>query len=169
MAGVSDNVFEQHALSRAKMAIKKRFLVERREKMFIRHPVIKSALALAEQHPQWQLTAYWMLTAYVFLLRVPSECLPLTVVVGDIQFGVSQEEQAELHLSPDEIVLCLKTRKIVYLAASCTGCAGAGGAKRRAQCTCWGNSSLGCRLGQSPSLVCLHQRRWQTSDGFLPS
>ena len=111
LAGQPDQVFQEPALQRAKVAIKKRLLFIPREPMFIRHPMLIEALQYAEAFPKWKLTVTWMLTAYVFMARVPSECLPLTIVNGEVKFGVAQRHQSELHLKDNEVVLCLKRRK----------------------------------------------------------
>ena len=90
LAGKPDQVFDEPALRRAKVAIKKRLLFIPRERMFIRHPMLLKSLKHANEVPKWKLTVPWMLAAYVFMTRVPSECLPLTIGNGEVEFGKAQ-------------------------------------------------------------------------------
>ena len=56
--------------------------------------------------PEWTTTVMWSLTAYIFLLRVPSECLPFIVGGGDFLRGV----QSSLCIRSECIGLQLRTR-----------------------------------------------------------
>ena len=58
--------------------------------------------------PSWKLTVFWALTAYVFLLRVPSECLP--IVTGDGRCDNGQN-QATIVVKETCIELALMRRK----------------------------------------------------------
>lgn len=95
-------------LRRARCAIDKRRRFVSREKLFIQLPVVRRLLDLGDKASQWRLHAMLFLTSYVFLLRVPSEALP--IVLG----GVGSEHgklQSVIELLPDQIVLHLARRK----------------------------------------------------------
>ena len=110
--GFSDDVFSSSALRRAKVAIDKRQLWKPRPKMWIGQEQLQHVMTLLVDSPGWRPTALWMLAAYVFKLRVPSECLPMVVGVGDnTTFGQEQPSQSIIYPGSDEIVLCLKRRK----------------------------------------------------------
>lgn len=80
--------------------------------MWVGQQQLQQVMALVADSPQWKSTAVWMLAAYVFKLRVPSECLPMVVGIGDSStYGQAQTSQSIIHIGESEIVLCLKTRK----------------------------------------------------------
>ena len=84
--------------------------------MWVGQQQLQQVMALVADSPQWKSTAVWMLAAYVFKLRVPSECLPMVVGIGDSStYGQAQTSQSIIHIGESEIVLCLKTRKNRYV------------------------------------------------------
>ena len=100
-----------HACHR-QVSIDKRKLWRPRPKMWVGQQQLQQVMALVADSPQWKSTAVWMLAAYVFKLRVPSECLPMVVGIGDSStYGQAQTSQSIIHIGESEIVLCLKTRK----------------------------------------------------------
>ena len=101
------HVFDDPVLRRAKVAVAKRGGFKKRVPMFIRLDVIRAMLALVLEEPVWVLTAMWCLTAYTFLLRVPSECLTLTIGGG----SEDDCQHSSLLGHDDSIVLVLKSRK----------------------------------------------------------
>ena len=101
------HVFDDPVLRRAKVAVAKRGGFKKRVPMFIRLDVIRAMLALVLVEPVWVLTAMWCLTAYTFLLRVPSECLTITIGGG----SEDDCQHSSLLGHDDCIVLVLKSRK----------------------------------------------------------
>ena len=79
--------------------------------MFVRLDTVRRIVSAAREDASLWVTAMWSLTAYAFLLRVPSERLPISIGIGDIMYGQAQHRQAIVHVLEDEIVLCLKRRK----------------------------------------------------------
>ena len=75
--GLSVDVFAHPSLARAKEAIKKRRLVMPRQQTWIGHDVLVRLLILAADRPELNELAMIFLASYAFLLRVPSECLPM--------------------------------------------------------------------------------------------
>ena len=82
LVGVSTEVFAHTALKRAKVAIAKAQAFKAREPMFIRGTLVAQLVDLATTSPALKSLAFLCLTAYVFLLRVPSEALPIMAHVG---------------------------------------------------------------------------------------
>ena len=79
LGGCPTVVFDDPALRRAGLAIDKRFPSVPREKRFVRFGHIQEMAALAESVPRWRIPFLVFLSAYTFMLRVPSECLPVAV------------------------------------------------------------------------------------------
>jgi len=107
LARKSTSVFDDPAVKRAKRAIVKRGNFKSRPPMFLQHNMISAmfervytADRLALEH-----VAMLFLVTYTFLLRLPSEALP--IVRGSV--GVANNEQSCLYLSGD--LLCLKLAK----------------------------------------------------------
>ena len=116
-------VFEHHAIERAKASIAKRGNFRKRPRRWIRRLIpsvlhySKSAmlfrtslcrqqvveiLRFCKENRQYQRYAMLYLFTYIFLLRLPSEALPATI-------GES-EGQTSVLLSTDEITIVLKRR-----------------------------------------------------------
>ena len=83
LVGVSTEVFAHSALKRAKVAIVKAQAFTAREPLFIRGRLVAQLIDMAADSPTMKSIAFVCLTAYVFLLRVPSEALPLVAHVAD--------------------------------------------------------------------------------------
>ena len=77
LAGASTAVFGHPSLKRTRNAIAKRRLCVVREPQFIRQEMVAKCLGLLERKPHLERLVYLCLTAYVFLLRVPSEAIPI--------------------------------------------------------------------------------------------
>jgi hypothetical protein len=100
-------VFENDALRRAKRSIKNRAGFKRRDRMFIQLDTVRRIVV--ECNLPWD--EHWgmlYLFAYVFLLRLPSEALP--VVRGCIGFA-HKDEQASVFMDGEHLCLKLKRRK----------------------------------------------------------
>ena len=100
--GCVAQVFDDPALRRAKASVVKRGCFQPREKMFIQRCApsgvlslvgtctrlfccrakVEALLRLAESHPRWKDCALLFLFSYIFLLRLPSEALPLRMGPG---------------------------------------------------------------------------------------
>ena len=98
---------DQRLLARAKSSIDKRRQFVPRGQYFLRLDMVCMLLRLAEGVPPLLPYAMAFLTSYVFLLRLPSECLPIrTDGVGE-----SADEQAVIEVTGEKISLKLRTRK----------------------------------------------------------
>ena len=77
LENLSTDVFKHPSLRRAKEAIRKRKLFTKRPKTFIRLALLQRMIPLVLERPQLKEFLMLSLTAYIFLLRVPSEAFPL--------------------------------------------------------------------------------------------
>lgn len=75
--GVSADVFRHPNIKRAKEAIRKRMLFQRKPKTFIRLPLLQEMIAMLIEKPVLKELLMLFLASYIFLLRVPSEGLPM--------------------------------------------------------------------------------------------
>ena len=124
--GVSDVVFCSPALKRAKVAVRKCGGFITRPRMFICHDLVRRIVALANKQSatEWPLAMLFLAT-YVFLLRLPSEALPMTVV----NVGCGQGKQSVISLEGEEVCLRLGKRKnlpsgsVIRRACWCKSCA----------------------------------------------
>ena len=105
LAGVATDALNDPALKRAKQAIRKRRGFRARKKLFIQLEVV-SLLMCSEGLD----TAHCMLylAAYVVMLRLPSEALPIARGANGC---ASYEHQNILYMDKDELCLKLKSRK----------------------------------------------------------
>ena len=78
MGGVSTAVFSDVAIKRARTAITKRMQFRSRPKMFIQQHVVKEMLLYATDVIRDMVMLF--LATYIFLLRLPSEALPMVWV-----------------------------------------------------------------------------------------
>ena len=108
LLNMSIGVFDNVAIRRAKTAIDKRRRFIPRGKMFIRAATICDAVALLISQPRHLNTVMCMLTAYIFLLRVPSECLPIVIGKGSY---ANERHAAAVFVEKEEVVLKLSSRK----------------------------------------------------------
>ena len=110
MTSFSTAQMHHHLLKRAARAIDKRRGYIARAPMFIdaemMRRILKGVGSVAT--PRVQDMAMACLTTYVFLLRMPSECLPITVAQGDAS---DAQRQAVVTVGEDAIRLRLKRRK----------------------------------------------------------
>ena len=108
LVNVATTVFDDGAkmLQRAKRAIEKKRKFIARGQMFLRLEVVKELLALADGIEPWRPLAMLFLTSYVFLLRVPSEGLPITV-----NHNGSSDGKALISVEDEAVVLRLTSRK----------------------------------------------------------
>ncbi len=77
LLGVSIAVFAHPSLRRAKAAIAKRGQFVAREPMFVHMSMLQAMVPLMLQRPAERHMLMLILAAYTFLLRVPSEALPM--------------------------------------------------------------------------------------------
>ena len=107
LMGLSCEHLDQRLLERAKKAIDKRRQFIPRGKYFLRRDVVRMILQLADGVPPWKPFAMAYLTSYVFLLRLPSECLP--ICTGSV--GNSADGQAIIEVNSEKVSLQLRSRK----------------------------------------------------------
>ena len=129
LARVSTNALDDKAISRAASAIAKRGNFVPRPKQFVKADLLRRILAATEKSdcPWTKGNAMLFLATYVFSLRVPSECLPMTKLNGPPQAGVTLG-QCTVWLEGDRIYLRLKRRKNkpngseLWLSCWCSSC-----------------------------------------------
>jgi len=80
--GLSVEVFAHPSLRRAKSAIEKRRLTTVRTPQFVRLAMIQRMVAELPTRPELRELVMLLLAAYIFLLRVPSEALPMSAKQG---------------------------------------------------------------------------------------
>lgn len=102
IARVSTDVFDHPSLTRAKRSIDKRCLFQSRSKQFIGFDLLTSLVESSVADGQGLEAALYVL-AYAFLLRVPSEALPILVSPSTVE--VENEKSV---LSCDGVVLRLR-------------------------------------------------------------
>ena len=112
LARAPTNALDDRAISRATSAIAKRGNFVPRPKQFVKADLLRRILVETElPRCSWSKEAAMMfLTAYVFLLRVPSECLPIVKFSGRPQVGAVLG-QSSIWLEGERIYLRLKCRK----------------------------------------------------------
>ena len=106
LVSVETSVFDNSMLKRAQRSIEKKWKFIARGQMFLRLAAVNDLLTLADGISPWRPLAMLFLTSYVFLLRVPSEGLPITVNSNGICDG-----HAVISFDGNELVLKLKSRK----------------------------------------------------------
>ena len=106
--GVSDAACSGPHIKRAKASIQKLGGFVRRKRMFIKHDTMLRIVQRAASMTAHDWTvAMLFLAAYVFLLRLPSEALPMT----SLGVGSGHDEQSVLQLVGDTVCLKLRRRK----------------------------------------------------------
>ena len=103
LVGASTVVFSDDVVKRAKVAVHKRGIFNSRPPMFLRHRVVSRMMVLASCNDALRMTAMLCLISYVFLLRVPSECIPLVFNA----LGEGQQQLPLLWMNEVEGVLTL--------------------------------------------------------------
>lgn len=99
-------VFNHPALARAKRGLRKNETFVARPRLFIRRKMVREILLwVPEGNDSLYRVAVLFALTYAFLLRLPSEALPIALDSTD------SAGQAELSIEGDEAVLKLKTRK----------------------------------------------------------
>ena len=109
LRGATTDVFQEQALARAKMAIRKRGGFKRRERMFIQLDIVRQLLFVCCGHAMDLKWGMLYLFAYVFMLRVPSEALP--VVRGCIGLANNSLHGSMIFLDGGHLCLKLARRK----------------------------------------------------------
>ena len=111
---VSDAAFGAVAVRRAKAAVRKRDALRKRDPQFVRHHLLYRMVVKAKKHFDetkdvacWR-SAMMFLMTYVFMLRLPSETLPISVKKA-LPGHVGQAAVASLE--DGELVLRLESRK----------------------------------------------------------
>ena len=100
-------VFEHPAVARAKVAVEKSTRFEARPKLWIQRHVVEAMLTWCRAHSDYLRFGHLFLLSYAFLLRVPSEALPVVAGRGRAIDGA----QAVLSRDGSDLVLVLRTRK----------------------------------------------------------
>jgi hypothetical protein len=77
VAGCSVQAFSDPAGQRAKMSIDDSVDFERRPPMLLQQPLVRALVLLGRERPEFATHSMLFLCTYVFLLRLPSEALPL--------------------------------------------------------------------------------------------
>ena len=131
---------------KAKMAITKRSQFTSRPRMFLRLAVVKALTKLALQQGD-KASAMLYLAAYVFLLRVPSEGLP----IAKYGSGVGRGENSVSWVKDKQLYLRLLKRKNKLNGSHLTRSCCVLNAQRHALCMCWANMSMDCLM--EPSLL----------------
>jgi len=115
--GVAVDVFREPAIRRCKEAIKKRCIADQRPKMWIQMSMLVEMVNwcelehLVNGNEVAKMYALLFVTTYVFLLRMPSEAIPIKAgKVGG---------QACLYMEHGELVLALAKRYIFVLCREC--------------------------------------------------
>jgi hypothetical protein len=103
------SVFDDPAVKRAKRGVAKRMNFKPRPPMFLQHNILSDMFERVYTADRIELeqVAMLFLVTYVFLLRLPSEALP--IVRGCV--GVANNSQSSLYLSGDMLYLKLAKRK----------------------------------------------------------
>ena len=109
----STTVFLAPELKRAKVAILKKKHFVPREKLFLRQKDVVQLIAFARADSDYTTPAMMYLCTYVFLLRLPSECLPIQIDVG-----LQNRQNFGIHATKDSIELWLPCRKNKQLQGS---------------------------------------------------
>ena len=104
---VSTVALDNPSVKRAKRSIDKRGQFVPRKRMFIRVNVVRELVLNVLSYPAWKDAVMLFLTSYVFLLRVPSEALPICVGSG----GALDGQQSTVCVEKDVVVLHLRRRK----------------------------------------------------------
>ena len=102
-------VFSDDSLRRAKRSIRNRDSFKRRERMFLQLDVVRNIVVACCTQPGNMRWGMLYLLAYVFLLRLPSEALP--VVRGCVGSARNQEFASCIFLEDEHVCLKLKRRK----------------------------------------------------------
>jgi hypothetical protein len=90
---------------RAKLSINDAVDFERRPPMFLQQPLVRALVVLARERPEFETYSMLFLCTYVFLLRLPSEALPLLAHGGDFSLASGDAHGSRV------LVLSLKRRK----------------------------------------------------------
>ena len=104
--GVSLQVFDSPALTRAARSIRASGLFRPREKRWITLPVVERMLEWAKENRGYNTFVALFAISYIFLLRLPSEALPMRIGPVD-----DDSSQSVLEYRDDKLVLNLKRRK----------------------------------------------------------
>ena len=99
-------VFQHASMGRAKAAALKRLNFEKRPKKWIRREMLEKLLLWCQDNVEFARYGFLFLVSYVFLLRLPSEALP-------IQHGRGGEESACLTLQDNKLTLVLRRRPVL--------------------------------------------------------
>jgi len=101
----SVKVFDHQALGRAKASTAKRLNFTSRPKKFIQRTMLAKMMAWCEENPEYARYGVLYLVAYAFLLRLPSEALP-------IQWGKGGDNFACLTREGNMLTLTLRRRHV---------------------------------------------------------
>ena len=94
-------IIDDPLVKRAKRSIDKRRQFVPRKCLFLRLGMVKELVLGILSYPAWETAAMLFLTFYVFLIRLPSEALPIVVNSGRALDG----QQATICVESDFVVL----------------------------------------------------------------
>ena len=109
MAKADASVFAHPAIVQAKNSVAKEGGFQQRAKMWIRRKRVEEMMRWARSHSEWRDHTLLFLMTYVFLLRMPSEALPMVVAGGDWQ--AVAKSVVTMDWSKGQLVLQLSRRK----------------------------------------------------------
>ena len=110
LIGASEEAFDSPLVKRAKASVKKRSEHIARVKHFITHDMVEKMVVWAETafDVSDNVWAMLFLATYTFLLRLPSEALPMAMKSSGSH---GNEQHSALYLEGDELCLQLRHRK----------------------------------------------------------
>ena len=103
------SVFEHPGVMRAKRAVAKEGGSRARGKLWIRRQRVEDMLKLATRSPEYEAFARLFLMSYAFLLRLPSEALPMIVAGGEHM--ANAKSVVHIDWDKEQLVLELSRRK----------------------------------------------------------
>ena len=119
LLGFDIDAFEKDVLKRVKVNVNNNVpkVAKPDTKRWIQHNLLLSVVHAATSDPSLRETAMWMVAAYAFMLRVPSECLPIVAGMGCGDCMEPSEPDggrafhAEVTVNEESIWLTLQSRK----------------------------------------------------------
>ena len=108
LVGADTGVFSSALVSRAKSAVRARRDFVPREKLFLQHDVVRRLVRASADAAAARSYSMLYLFAYCFLLRTPSEALPVVTLADKAQ---SHTFHSAVYCADEEITLYLRRRK----------------------------------------------------------
>ena len=105
IAGCSVDAFSDPAVQKAKWGIDDSVNFERRPPTFLQLPLVRALVLLGKRRLEFAVHSMLYLCTYVFLLRLPSEAMPLTAWEGDSSLAPGDDPASPM------LVCTLRRRK----------------------------------------------------------